>query len=342
MSSNSYTLKSFNLYLIVGVAVAALSFAITYGLARREAGPTQAAASITPSESNKEMDGLTGPVQRVRTESARLVIKSGNLVEGPRQLLELSTYDTQGKRVDNAYYLIASDSQAANEEYAYDERGNISETTARDGQNAILSREVYAYEFDAVGNWTKMLTSRVVYEGGKLTRQPVEVTYRNISYYFDQTISEIIKPPTSPSDEQGAKAAKDSNASLRDSFTEWLDATNARDIEKLMKFYNSKVDAFYRNRDVTKDAVRAEKTLLFERASSVDVRADEPEIKMGRDERTAIMSFRKQYLIKEKGRDWRGEVLQQLRWQLTGEGWKIVSERDVRVIRRSTQRTEQP
>jgi hypothetical protein len=60
----------------------------------------------------------------------------------------------------------------------------------------------------------------------------------------------------------------------------------------------------------------------------VDVRASEPEIRVGRDGRTAVMRFRKRYQIDERG----GEVLQELRWRRTPSGWRIVGERDLRVI----------
>jgi hypothetical protein len=40
------------------------------------------------------------------------------------------------------------------------------------------------------------------------------------------------------------------------------------------------------------------------------------------------MRFRKRYRIDERG----GEVLQELRWRRTDSGWRIVSERDLRVI----------
>ena len=44
------------------------------------------------------------------------------------------------------------------------------------------------------------------------------------------------------------------------------------------------------------------------------------------------MRFRKKYNIEGGGHERRGEVLQELRWRRTKDGWKIVSERDLRVI----------
>jgi hypothetical protein len=45
------------------------------------------------------------------------------------------------------------------------------------------------------------------------------------------------------------------------------------------------------------------------------------------------MRFRKKYAISGGGvGERRGEVLQELRWQRTPDGWKIVGERDLRVL----------
>ena len=149
------------------------------------------AASVSILDSNKEQDGLVGSVRRVQTELAKVEAKSGALTEGPRRLLEVTTYDLKGARIDNASYPVAS-SPVGKEEYKYDKKGNIIEMTLRGNDGSIISREAYKYEFDRVGNWTKMVTSLVVFEAGELKYEPVESTYRTITYYFDQTISKII------------------------------------------------------------------------------------------------------------------------------------------------------
>src|SRR5687768_11960793 len=64
--------------------------------------------------------------------------------------------------------------------------------TLRDDRGAILSREAYTYEFDKFGNWTRMVTSLVVFENGELKREPVEVTYRTVTYYFDDNIAKAV------------------------------------------------------------------------------------------------------------------------------------------------------
>ena len=119
---------------------------------------------------------------------------------------------------------------------------------------------------------------------------------------------------------------------LRAALGEWITATNARDIDRQMNFYEPRVSTFYLTRNVSREAVRAEKTNVFARASAVDVRADEPQIKVDPDGRTATMRFRKQYAIEGGGQERRGAVIQELRWRRTPFGWKITSERDLRVV----------
>ena len=164
--------------------------------------PVRAQKSVTASarpaisvlDSTKEQDGLVGSVRRVKTESARIELKDGKPVEGPAQLVEVTTYGVKGNRIENTTYPLAG-SLVGKEEYKYDEHGNITEMTLRDNSGAILSREAYTYEFDKFGNWTKMLTSLVVFENGELKREPTEVTYRTVTYYFDDTVAKAVEAP---------------------------------------------------------------------------------------------------------------------------------------------------
>ncbi|MGI8653862.1 MAG: hypothetical protein ACR2LC_01440 [Pyrinomonadaceae bacterium] len=122
---------------------------------------------------------------------------------------------------------------------------------------------------------------------------------------------------------------------LRASLDAWISATNGRDIDKQLTFYLPRVDAYYLARNVSREFVRADKSRVFARASAVDVRAATPEIIFDELNRTAVMRFRKRYAIEggTAGTTKRGEVIQELRWRRTREGWKIASERDVRVLR---------
>lgn len=153
--------------------------------------------AITVLDSTKEQDGLLGSVRRVKTETAKIELKDGRPVEGPTQLIEITTYGVKGNRIENTSY-PSGGAFAGKEEYRYDERGNITEMTVRNDRGAILTREAYSYEFDKFGNWTRMVTSLIVFENGKLKNEPVEVTYRTVTYYFDDTVAKIVEEPKAP------------------------------------------------------------------------------------------------------------------------------------------------
>ena len=146
---------------------------------------------VTLLDSTREQDGLSGSVRRVKIENASLQDKEGKVEEGPRQLLEVTTYGLNGNRVENVSYPVRS-GPAGKEEYRYDDNGNIIEMTLRGTDGSIINREAYDYEFDRFGNWRKMVTSLVVFEGGELKTEPVEVTYRTFTYYFDDAVASVI------------------------------------------------------------------------------------------------------------------------------------------------------
>jgi ketosteroid isomerase-like protein len=137
-----------------------------------------------------------------------------------------------------------------------------------------------------------------------------------------------VAPPTAV-----VKAEADQAALLRSHLNEWIAATNNNSIAKQMTFYQPRLDAYYLTRNVPRETVRREKERVFAGASSIDIRAAEPEIIFLDGGSMAIMRFRKQYGVENGGRTRSGEVMQEFRWRQTNDGWKISSERDVRVIR---------
>ena len=145
-------------------------------------------------ESDRLRDGLVGPVRRVRTEIAKLTSEGGKRLEGKRTVLEIVSYDIKGTKIENQYFPIAGANLTGKEVYKYDDKGNISEMTLTDEQGSLLSKEVYKYEFDFVGNWNKMNTSVAVIEAGKMSFEPTEVTYRSIMYYFDEKMLRMAQP----------------------------------------------------------------------------------------------------------------------------------------------------
>jgi TonB family protein len=154
----------------------------------------------------REQDGLNGPVRRVRTETAKLSNRNGQLVEGQRVPLEVAAYDIKGAKIENAYYPIPGAAITGKEVYKYDDKGNIIEMTLQDEKGTLLSKETYSYEFDQFGNWVKMTTSVAIIENGKLKFEPTEVTYRTISYYLDEATLAKMNQPAAPEANTGAAA----------------------------------------------------------------------------------------------------------------------------------------
>ena len=148
------------------------------------------------------------------------------------------------------------------------------------------------------------------------------------------TSSDMPDTATRPASGQASSSITDDEQAdaLRTKLNEWLAATNANDIERQLDFYLPRLDAYYLARNVSLAAVRAEKSRTFRRASRIAITADAPEIILRDAAQTAVMRFRKRYEIQTTTQSRRGTVIQELRWRRTPAGWKIFSERDVRVI----------
>ncbi len=128
------------------------------------------------------------------------------------------------------------------------------------------------------------------------------------------------------------REAADAEA-LRAELGRWVEATNEKDIRGQMEFYMPTLLAYYLTRNTPREAVRAEKARVFARASRINIDAEEPEVVFLEEGRVAVMRFRKRYRVEGGPSPRSGEVVQELRWRRTDSGWKIYSERDIRVIR---------
>jgi TonB family protein len=171
--------------------------------------PQPASVSSSVADNDRIRDGLLGPVRRIKTEIARLTNSGGKLVEDKRVVLESSAYDLKGHKTENTYFPVAGATLTGREIYKYDDKGNISEMTLHSTDGSLVSKEVYNYEFDFAGNWTKMTTAVAVVDGGKVSFEPTEVTYRTIMYYLDENMSKMLQPPRPAS--SGAGSASLSN-----------------------------------------------------------------------------------------------------------------------------------
>jgi len=130
-------------------------------------------------------------VRRLRVETTKLLVKGDKPVESARVLREVTIYDPKGKKLDSIAYPVEGTTLPGKEEYQYDAKGNIIEMTLRAADGSILSKEKYEYEFDQFGNWKKMVSAVAVYENGRVAYEPTEVTYRTITYYYDQQVSKL-------------------------------------------------------------------------------------------------------------------------------------------------------
>ena len=209
----------------------------------------------------------------------------------------------------------------------------------------------YAISFDPVDRGRRLRVTRRIY--AEQLNQPVVIQsiYNKISETArwdiygepqptasEETASTSAQttPPVSMDgggETRPARGGSGEAIELRTQLSDWIGATNGRDIRKQMTFYMPTLKAFYLARNVTRDAVQAEKVRSFRGASTIDIQADDPEIVFLDGRQTALMRFRKRYHVAGRGPVRRGEVVQELRWQRTNAGWKIFSERDVRVIR---------
>ena len=178
-----------------------------------QSGATARAGNVTTqpvSESDRSRDGLIGPVRRVRTEVAKLVTQEGKQVESKHVVLEIVAYDVKGNKIENQYFPIAGATLTGKEVYKYDERGNISEMTLLNTDGTLLSKEVYKYEYDFAGNWNKMTTAVAVTDGGRISFEPSEITYRSIMYYLDDSMMKMVNggtPTSSPAPTSSANTA---------------------------------------------------------------------------------------------------------------------------------------
>jgi TonB family protein len=157
-----------------------------------KAGSAPATAPVV--ESDRSRDGLIGPVRRVRTEVAKLLSGDAGKQEGKHQVVEVVAYDLKGNKIENQYFPIAGATLTGKEVYKYDEKGNISEMTLLNPDGTLLSKETYKYEFDFLGNWSKMTTSVAMVDSRGISFEPTEVTYRSIMYYLDENMVKMVTP----------------------------------------------------------------------------------------------------------------------------------------------------
>lgn len=185
---------------VIRIAFAVLSLAMMIATASAQGNLTAKANNLQPAveasgDTDRARDGLVGPVRRVRTEVVKLSTVGGKSIEdNKRTLLETAEYDIKGAKTQNQYFPVSGSTLTGREVYRYDDKGNISEMTLVNADGSLISKEVYRYDFDSIGNWVKMTTSLAVVENGRIGFEPTEVTYRTIFYYLDASMAKMLEP----------------------------------------------------------------------------------------------------------------------------------------------------
>lgn len=226
-----------------------------------------------------------------------------------------------------------------------DQRGRVVRTSASlNGARLVVNssggtHDKFVVTFEPEGQGERLRVVRRIF--AEELNEPITIksVYNRISevaqwnIYGEPQTATASSSASLPTPTASTRAVDDEAENLRRALNEWVASTNTRDIDRLTAFYMATLKAYYLTRNVRRSFVRQDKLSSFRRADVITVRADEPEILFSHSTGTAIMRFRKNYMTETGSRKKSGEVIQELRWQKTGGGWKIISERDVRVIR---------
>jgi serine/threonine protein kinase len=152
-----------------------------------------------------------------------------------------------------------------------------------------------------------------------------------------QPKTEVTPAPTpTPEKKDAARVSEADKRALQTALNGWVAATNSRDLKRQLSYYASRLEVFYLSRDVARDAVLGEKRSTIGKAEHVSITVSDPAVELGRDGLTAVMTFRKKYVIESGGKRRSGDVLQELRWSRTKpdrQEWRITGERDLKVVR---------
>ena len=143
-----------------------------------------------------------------------------------------------------------------------------------------------------------------------------------------------VERPTTDSPSAATSERLAEAGTVQTALNTWLDAMRRGDVDRQMDFYPARVPVYYTSRDVARAAVRDEKLKAIGSATRVQITTDTPAVELVDDGRRAITRFRKRYVIEGPALKRKGEVVQEVRWARTADGWRIVSERDAEVLAR--------
>ena len=118
-------------------------------------------------------------------------------------------YDGQWRLVEQEFDLSPGTSGLSNCTFVYDANGNIAEETLFILD--AISKWRYEYQVDSHNNWIRRTTVSAVIKNGKLSLEPIEATYRTITYDASSTES----PASRPSNLASIVATDEANSQLQ-------------------------------------------------------------------------------------------------------------------------------
>src|SRR5262249_18976387 len=158
----------------IGKSVVILTLLIT-------AGSFTLFAQKPSAKSDREKEGLIGPVATVRIEATYFERENERLIESKRRLLKEVEFDRAGKLLYSQKKPVLGDTQLCDEKFKYDEKGREKEKYCLgDSKERVLEKYTYEEE-DSYGNWTKRVTS-VPDKSGQTFYNKL-ILYREIEYF---------------------------------------------------------------------------------------------------------------------------------------------------------------
>ncbi|HKR59830.1 MAG TPA: c-type cytochrome, partial [Pyrinomonadaceae bacterium] len=181
-----------------------------------------ACQSTAKIETDKDRDGLSGPVRGVLIDDVSFGERAGRWSE-TQQVSSTVLYDDAGKRVQQTPFKIPLPGGYAIVQYdaqfnpgvkgrkvdepislpggvsggkwvkTYDAKGYVTEKELYGTNGSLVDKSTNSYEYDSKGNWVKRTTSKATSVNGQSTTQPVEVSYRLI-FYADSAESKSAAP----------------------------------------------------------------------------------------------------------------------------------------------------
>lgn len=100
-------------------------------------------------------------------------------------------YDAEGRPIEESHYMIRSGitpdqpvkSLNSRRVFIYDKKGALVEETQHDGQDKVIMKKHYKYQYDKIGNWITQTASQALANPDRLALIPTEVTHRKITYH---------------------------------------------------------------------------------------------------------------------------------------------------------------